>query len=117
MFNEVATGEARIVRDFAYGEIRHWEGGQQFGRFKLGFGQDEPIEIALKLVNQHHYTWKALQPVAQFCDPDALERGRQYIKLFPWEVNRRDETGMDVNVSLSSEAEHGGPAIDRACLA
>ncbi len=71
IFDEVATGKARIVRDLAHSEIRHWEGGQQVGRLELGLGQDEPVEFALKLVNQHQDTWKVLQSVPELLDLDA----------------------------------------------
>ncbi len=70
IFDEVATGKTRIVRDLAHSEIRHWESGQQVGRLELGLSQDEPVEFALKLVNQHQDTWKVLQSVPELLDLD-----------------------------------------------
>ncbi len=67
----VATGKARIVRVLAHSEIRLWERGLLVGRLERGLGQDEPVEFALKLVNQHQGTWKVLQSVPELLDLDA----------------------------------------------
>src|SRR3954454_11500284 len=58
VFDEVAAAKARIVCDLAHSKIRHRECCQQVICLELSLGQYEPLQVALKLVNEHRNAWK-----------------------------------------------------------